>query len=190
MGSEVTIASLGGDYPFLYSNIVSILGSAAIAILGSMSDPDNDFRWPHLSARLPLVDDMPPPIEDGRTAAELDEFLIQSYKRSCWVANGLFFFLCLLLPVSLYASGAIFGSGGFGIWIIFYLLWCFIGGLTVIILPILDFKKDLAKNQEMARRVTQRLSQVDPLKDISKEGAHKASVPHSKVSPLEVEYYR
>merc|ERR1719454_496781 len=37
---EITIASLGGDYPFLYSNLVSILFSAFVAIAGSMAMPD------------------------------------------------------------------------------------------------------------------------------------------------------
>jgi len=142
---EVTQASLGGDYPFLYSNLVSILFSGAIAILGSMANPDTKFQWAHLSAKLPLVDDMPPVIEEGRTAKELDEFLIQSFMRSSWMAIFLFIFLCLILPMSLYWSGVIFEGAGFGVWIMVFLVWCFIGGMTVIILPIVDFKRDLAR---------------------------------------------
>lgn len=69
---EVSLSSLGGDYPFLYSNLVSILGSGAIALIGSTLEPDTKFQWDHLSAQLPLVDDMPPPIEEGRSPEELD----------------------------------------------------------------------------------------------------------------------
>jgi hypothetical protein len=141
---EITIDSLGGDYPFLWSNIVSICLSGFIAIAGSLSDPDTKFQWKQLGAQLPLVDDMPPPIENGKSAEELDALLIKSYNRSVFMANFLFLFLCLLLPVALYLSGAVFGTLGFGIWIAVFMTWCFLGGLTVIILPVVDFSKDIA----------------------------------------------
>jgi len=141
---EITIASLGGDYPFLYSNLVSILFSGFVAIAGSMAMPDTEFKWEYLGAQLPLVDDMPPPIADGKSPEELDAFLVKSYNRSVFWANFLFLFLCLLFPFSLYFSGIIFGSTGFSIWIAVFMAWCFIGGMTVIILPIVDFKKDVA----------------------------------------------
>jgi hypothetical protein len=140
---ELSLSSLGGDYPFLWSNVVSICLSGAVAIAGSLANPDTEFKWKHLNAKLPLVDDMPPPIENGLTPEKLDEQLVKDYKHSVWSANFLFVFLCLLLPVSLYLSGAVFGKTGFGIWVIIYMLWCFIGGMAVIILPVLDFKKDL-----------------------------------------------
>merc|ERR1712139_4779 len=140
---EVTLSSLGGDYPFLFSNIVSICFSGLVAIAGSLANPDTKFQWKHLAAQLPLVDDMPPPIEAGRSAEELDTFLIKSYNRSVFWANFLFFFLCLLLPASLHASGMVFGPTAFTIWIGVFGAWYFFGGMTVIILPIVDFKKDM-----------------------------------------------
>merc|ERR1719487_2505277 len=140
---EVSLATLGTDYPFLFSNIVSICFSGAGAIGGSLAMPDAKFQWKTLTVQLPLVDDMPPPIDDGRSAAELDEFLIKSYWRSVASTLFLFFFLCGLFPVVLFLSGMVFGSTGFGIWITAFGLWCFIGGMSVIILPIYDFKKDV-----------------------------------------------
>jgi len=141
---EITISSLGGDYPFLYSNLVSILFSGFVAIAGSTAMPDTEFKWKYLAAQLPLVDDMPPPIADGRSPEELDAFLLQSYNRSVFWANFLFLFLCLLFPFSLYFSGLIFGATTFSIWLFVFMAWCFIGGMTVIILPIIDFKNDVA----------------------------------------------
>merc|ERR1711990_425942 len=132
----VTLSTLGGDYPFLLSNIVSICFSGLVAIAGSLANPDSTFQWKYLAAQLPLVDDMPPPIEAGRTAEELDTFLIKSYNRSVFWANFLFFFLCLALPGVLHASGVIFGASGFTIWVAVFGGWCFLGGLSVIILPI------------------------------------------------------
>jgi MFS family permease len=142
---EITLDSLGGDYPFLWSNVVSICFSGFVAISGSLLFPDSKFKWEYLAAQLPLVDDMPPVIEKGRTAKELDDYLKKSYWRSVFWANFLFFFLCLLLPVGLFLSGLVFGYASFGIWIAVFMTWCFLGGLTVIILPIIDFKNDLAK---------------------------------------------
>jgi hypothetical protein len=148
---EITIASLGGDFPFLYSNLVSILFSAFVAIAGSTAMPDTEFKWKHLGVQLPLVDDMPPPIADGKSPEELDAFLVQSYNRSVIWANFLFVFLCLLFPFSLYFSGMIFGATTFAVWIFVFMAWCFIGGITVIILPIVDFKKDVAAAAELKK---------------------------------------
>merc|ERR1719473_1915869 len=53
---EVTLSSLGGDYPFLFSNIVSICFSGLVAIAGSLANPDTKFQWKYLGAQLPLVD--------------------------------------------------------------------------------------------------------------------------------------
>jgi hypothetical protein len=41
-------------------------------------------------------------------------------------------------------SGLVFGATAFGIWISLFMLWCFVGGMIVIILPVIDFKNDLA----------------------------------------------
>jgi Na+/proline symporter len=144
LSGEISIDSLGGDYPFLWSNVVSICLSGLVAIAGSLADPDEKFEWKHLSAQLPLVDDMPPPIEHGLSAAKLDDQLKKDYAQSVFSANFLFFFLCLLLPVSLFLSGTVFGKSGFGLWVYVFMAWCFFGGLVVIILPVLDFKKDMA----------------------------------------------
>jgi MFS family permease len=140
---EVSLATLGTDYPFLFSNIVSICFSGAVAIGGSLAMPDATFKWKTLTVQLPLVDDMPPPIDDGRSAEELDAFLIKSYWRSVASTIFLFVFLCGLFPVFFYGTGMIFGATGFGIWIALFGLWCFIGGMSVIILPIVDFNNDV-----------------------------------------------
>jgi Na+/proline symporter len=141
---EVTLSSLGGDYPFLFSNIVSICFSGLVAIAGSLAMPDATFKWEYLAAQLPLVDDMPPPIEAGRSREELDAFLVKSYYKSLFWANFLFIFLCLIFPFGLYFSGMIFGATAFTVWIGVFGLWCFLGGMSVIILPIVDFKNDIA----------------------------------------------
>jgi hypothetical protein len=143
MYEEITLDSLGKDHPFLWSNVVSICLSGVVAIAGSFSDPDTKFQWKHLTVQLPLVDDMPPPIEHGHSAEELDKQLTKDYNQSKFWAIFLFLFLCLLLPVSLFFSGTVFGTTGFAVWIFIFAAWCFVGGMTVIILPVMDFKKDV-----------------------------------------------
>merc|ERR1719218_176882 len=118
--------------------------SGFVAIGGSLASPDTKFQWDHLGVQLPLVDDMPPTVDAGRSAKELDTYLKKSYNRSVFWANFLFFFLCLLLPVSLYVSDMIFGATAFMIWIGVFGAWCFVGGLTVMFLPIYDFMNDVA----------------------------------------------
>jgi hypothetical protein len=144
-----SLSALGGDVPFVLANIVAICLSGVVAILGSVADPDKTFEWADLGVQLPLVDDMPPPIEAGRTAEGLDKLLVSWFWKSVFSANFLFLFLCLLFPGALYLMGTIFGSTGFTIWIGVFAVWCFVGGLIVIILPILDFKKDVARAAEL-----------------------------------------
>jgi hypothetical protein len=152
MYEEVTIATLDNDDPFLYSNLVSMCFSGLVAIAGSIADPNKDFKWRHLSVQLPLVDDMPPIIEEGRTAEQLDELLKKSYNKSVGMAMFLFIFLCALFPGVLYGGSFIFESQGFTIWVMIFMLWCFIGGIAVIILPLVDFKKDYDANKKLKKQ--------------------------------------
>jgi Na+/proline symporter len=150
---EITISTLGGDYPFLWSNVVSICFSGFVAIAGSMANPDAVFKWKYLSAQLPLVDDMPPTIDAG-SAEDLDKVLITSYNRSVIWANFLFFFLCVALPGVLHLGGFVFGATGFTIWIAVFGLWCFVGGMSVIILPIVDFMNDVKAHDKKKAGLT------------------------------------
>jgi Na+/proline symporter len=146
---EVSISTLGKDHPFLWSNVVSICFSGFVAIAGSLANPDTKFQWKYLGAQLPLVDDMPPTIDCG-SAEELDKKLIKSYNNSVIWANFLFIFLCVLLPGVLHLGGFVFGTLGFTIWIAVFGMWCFVGGLSVIILPIYDFMNDVAAAKKSA----------------------------------------
>jgi len=57
-----------------------------------------------------------------------------------------------LLPGVLYLGNFIFASTAFSVWIGIFMLWCFIGGMSVIILPIYDFKKDYDAHQELLKQ--------------------------------------
>jgi hypothetical protein len=148
------ITALNNDNPFLYSNLMSMCFSGLVAIGGSLADPDTNFQFKHLSVQLPLVDDMPPAIEEGSTAAQLEAYLQQSYLKSVVMAMFLFIFLCGLFPAVMYVGSFILGSTGFTIWIFAFMAWCFIGGLVVIILPLYDFKKDYDANQALKAKQT------------------------------------
>jgi hypothetical protein len=156
---ELTISTLGRNNPFLWSNVVSICLSGVVSIVGSLASPDTVFQWKYLGAQLPLVDDMPPPVDSG-SAAELDKTLIKSYNRSVFWAGLLFIVLCGALPGVLHVGGFVFGATGFTVWIAVFGLWCFIGGMTVIIMPIYDFNNDVkaakaAKGQNTGSKFVQ-----------------------------------
>lgn len=160
----INLKSLGGDYPFLWSNVTAICLSGFIGVLGSMLEPDEKFRWEYLSLAMPLVDDMPYcPLDEStgsmKKPEEMDRILVGHYQLSCKVAIFLFLFLCLLLPVSLQLSGAVFGPTGFALWIWTFLLWCFFGGLSVIILPLVDFWKDYRNTRKVAHQSAEEVGQ-------------------------------
>jgi Na+/proline symporter len=138
---EVSMDSLGGGNPMLVGNIVSIVSAGIIAIGGSMAKPDTNFKWAMLEA-IPVVDDVIPELKEGEDAASLQK----DAKRANIQAVVLTVFLIILWPLPQHVSGGIFEPWGFSVWIGAAFLWGIIGGLVIIIMPIMDFmKKPAAK---------------------------------------------
>merc|ERR1719161_3245665 len=58
---EVKYGTIMSDWPWVVGNLCGILGGTAIAVIGSLLAPDNDFKWSMLNERIALVDDVEPP---------------------------------------------------------------------------------------------------------------------------------
>lgn len=134
---EVSMASLGGGDPMLVGNIVSIMSSAVISIGGSMMSPDTTFLWEKLNEEIDVVDDVLPELKEG----EDKESLEKDAKRANTQALALTFFLIILWPVPQHLSGGVFEPWGFTVWVGAAFIWGILGGLVIVILPIMDFLK-------------------------------------------------
>jgi Na+/proline symporter len=139
---EVTMDSLGGGNPMLVGNIVSIVSAGIIAYGGSKMSPNpKGFKWADLE-EIPVVDDVVPEAGEG----EDPESLQKDAKRANLQAIVLSIFLVILWPIPQHFSGGVFEPWGFSVWIASAFIWGIVGGLVIIILPIVDFIKQGKKS--------------------------------------------
>ena len=134
---EVTMDSLGGGNPMLVGNIVSIVSAGIIAYGGSKMSPNpKGFKWADLEA-IPVVDDVIPELKPGESPEELQK----DVKRANVQAILLTLFLVVLWPIPQHLSGGVFEPWGFTVWIFSAFIWGIVGGIVIIVLPIVDFMK-------------------------------------------------
>jgi MFS family permease len=127
---EVDYGTMMSDWPWVVGNVCAIGGGSAIALIGSLLFPDDNFKWSMLNDRIPLVDDVEPPKDDSET----DEKLNFQVKIAIVASIVLTFILLVLWPLPLHAGG-VFSVGGFSFWVVLQFLWAIIGGAVIIILP-------------------------------------------------------
>jgi Na+/proline symporter len=98
---EVTIDTLGGDYPMLAGNLVAILLSGLICTVVSLIKPQN-FDWANL-AEIPLVEEDPNAyLSDGNDSPEA---LTKALKWTWLTGGGLSILLVILWPVLALPAG-------------------------------------------------------------------------------------
>jgi Na+/proline symporter len=129
---EVKYETLMSDWPWVVGNLCAIIGGTLIAGVGSMIQPDPDFKWGMLNERIPLVDDAEPPKDKD---LESDEKLNFQVKIAIIASIVLTFVLLVLWPIPMHLGGGVFSEGGFGVWVALEFLWALIGGAVIIILP-------------------------------------------------------
>merc|ERR1719409_2087442 len=131
---EVTIGTLGMDWPWVVGNVVAILGGGLIAFVGSLIDPDTTFRWAMLNDRIALVDDVEPPKDEQETDEKL-----QFQVKVAWVAAwGLTIIMLVLWPLPMHYGTGVFGEGSFSAWVAVEMIWAVVGGAVIIILPLVE----------------------------------------------------
>merc|ERR1719160_1535010 len=135
---EVKYGTIMSDWPWVVGNLCGILGGTAIAVIGSLLAPDNDFKWSMLNDRIALVDDVEPP-KDSRT--ENDAKLEVQVKLAVWASIILTIILLVLWPIPMHVGTGVLSSGGFGAWVAVEIIWALLGGLIIIIMPLIELCK-------------------------------------------------
>jgi len=155
---EVTIDTMGTNDPNLIGNIVALVSSGLICVAGSMAmgpsnpglagvegaDPKAGFDWSLLETLIPVVDDVVPELKEDETP----EALQKDSKRANIQALVLTFILIILWPIPMHLTQGVMGKGGFTIWIAVAFGWGIIGGVVIIVLPILDWVKKKSPAKE------------------------------------------
>merc|ERR1712072_813832 len=131
----VEYGTLMSDWPWVVGNLCGILGGTAIAVLGSLIAPDKNFQWSMLNEKIALVDDVEPP-KDAKleTGVQLEK----QVKIAVYASIFLTIFLLVLWPIPMHVSTGVLTEGGFGAWVAVEIIWALLGGVTIIILPLIE----------------------------------------------------
>ena len=78
------------------------------------------------------------------------EALEKHVKRANWQAIILTLILIIAWPIPMHLTKGVMGKGGFGVWIFVAFAWGIIGGVVIIVLPILDYVKKKSPPKEAA----------------------------------------
>jgi len=139
----VTIGTMGQNDPNLIGNIVAIVSSGLICVAGSVASPE-PFDWATLNSKIPVVDDVVPELKEDETP----EALQKDAKRANIQAIVLTLILVLFWPIPMHLTKGVMGKGGFTIWIAVAFAWGILGGVVIIVLPILDWVKKKSPAKE------------------------------------------
>jgi SSS family transporter len=130
---EVTVDTLGGDYPMLGGNLVSILSSGLICVVVSFLKPQNyDFDQLHKSITMVENDGSEKLADEGEDSAD---GLKVALKRVCIYGSILSLVLILVWPLLALPAG-VFNLGYFTFWVIIAIIWGIVASALMIILPV------------------------------------------------------
>jgi len=177
---EVTYETLGSDWPWVVGNLCAIFGGFIISGVGSLLNPDTEFRWEMLNDRIPLVDDVEPP----RGKDEAPEMMTQWLYIAIAASGVLTFIMIVLWPLPMHAATGVFGSGGFTFWVVLEIFWVIVGGVVITITPLYETVMQL---QEAAKeRLERELAAAEAENDkdaAKKQAAGKVNITNMNMSP-------
>jgi hypothetical protein len=131
----VEYGTLMADWPWVVGNLCGILGGTAIAWLGSVIAPDKTFKWAMLNDKIALVDDVEPPKD---SSLETDAKLVTQVKIAVWASIILTIVLLVLWPIPMHTATGVLTEGSFGAWVAVEIIWALLGGIVIIILPLIE----------------------------------------------------
>lgn len=132
---EVTVATLGGDFPMLGGNIMSILSSGLICLVVSLIKPQKyDFSTLHKAITVIEHDGSDKLAEDGEDSAD---GLKVALRRVLIYGTALTALLVIVWPILTIPVG-VFSEGYFTFWVAIAIIWGIIASVLMIFLPVLE----------------------------------------------------
>lgn len=139
MSGELSLASLGGNYPMLYGNVAGIIAGGLICIAGSIGNR-KDYDWNEIRRKITLVD-----MKAESIATEDEASLRKAFKFSVRGGGIMTLILIVAWPMPLIAAGVVFNVQAFTIWAMTAVCW--VSGATFLIvgLPIIEGRKGIGR---------------------------------------------
>jgi hypothetical protein len=135
---EISVTSLGGNWPMLFGNVVAIGSSGVIHGVMSMGSPQN-FDWGVFERDITLV-------EDDRTGLDDEDYDPAFLEEAlAWIRQwgiGLSVLLCVVWPVLSLPAG-VFTRDYFAFWVFIAILWGFVATTVIIALPLYESREGL-----------------------------------------------
>ena len=139
---EVSIDTLGKNYPMLAGNVVAILSSGLICAIISMSNPQN-FDFSTLAAKISLIDDSMPELDPAENDPQMLLDALSFVQK--WGIGFSFVMIIvwplLSLPAGCGASGVecgVFSKNYFILWVSVAVAWGILATVVIIILPLYE----------------------------------------------------
>ena len=139
MYGEITLSSTGNLLPLLIGNVVSIITSLGITIIGSMIKPEK-FDFHIMKQKILVVDDK---IRSMLKHDTNEEFLQRSLKFCKRAGFSISIFLVVIWPASFYLTGLVFEEQTFHFWIWLAIIWAFTAAGIIIFLPLIEARKSI-----------------------------------------------
>jgi len=136
---EVTIDSLGGNYPMLAGNLTAIFLSGFIHIAISMAYPQN-YDWKSMAEIELLEDDQSGLDPEDYTPAELEAAYAWIFKYGL----GLTIIFVIVWPALSLPEG-VFSKSYFAFWVFISIMWGFCAAAVIITLPIYESSDAIMK---------------------------------------------
>merc|ERR1719247_2833977 len=135
---EISISSLGGNWPMLFGNVMAIGSSGVIHGVMSTSSPQN-FDWGVFERDITLV-------EEDRTGLDDEDYDPAFLEEAlAWIQQwgiGLSVLLCVVWPVLSLPAG-VFTRDYFAFWVFIAILWGFVATTVIIALPLYESREGL-----------------------------------------------
>jgi len=138
MGGTVSVDTLGMLYAQLYGGLTALLASLVVSLVGCVVAPMN-FDWNILLTGIKLVGGDGGEDSDvlGQDIDATPEALTAAKQWIFKYGWGYTVFLCVLWPAMCIPFGA-FGKSTFQLWAAVALMWGWLAGLTIVIMPIYE----------------------------------------------------
>lgn len=140
-GGEISIASLGHNYPMLYGNIAGILVGGAVVVIGSLAKK-TEFEWKTIRERIKLVEMSEADIDKQQ---QDEATLKKAYKVSLTGGGLMTLALIVFWPLPLFFAGYVFSVEFFGFWIGIMVVWVSTAAFFIIGLPIIEGRHGFAR---------------------------------------------
>lgn len=170
---EITLASTGNLIPLLVGNLVSILVSLGITLIGSMIKPES-FDFEVMKQKILLVDDK---VRSMLKKDTNEEFLLRSLKFCKRAGFSISIFLVIVWPASFYLTEFVFEEQSFHLWIWLAIIWAFGAAGIVIFLPLIEARKSIWEIFHKASIDSEMNKSIDPVIPADEQPVMKILVP-------------